>query len=463
MSLPSWAHVVEEISLAEMDAGKIPGLAVTLVHGAETLVEGGYGVADAAARRPVDVTTGFELASNSKAMTGLAVLRLSEERGLSLDAPIDRFVPWLDLRWRGGRVFPTVRDFLHHTSGVPEHAVAELRSHAGETAIEATLRDLLPVELAHAPGETLEYSSVNYDVLGLVIEAWSQRPFADVVASEVFGPAGLSGTAFRSAAFTPDHTAQGYKLAFWGAHPFDPPPFDGNAPAAYVVSTAGDMGRWLKLQLGASDAPSSLAELVRRSHEASAAARGPEGRYAVGWFVEADGALVHEGANPSYSSFVAFDGASGYGVAVLANLNSEHTYHAGRRILETARSREAIACSGRDEMATVDTLASGATVACAAGAGAVLVGASRLGRPRAARRSLTRRGAAAGALVLAAYVAAVVAAPAVLSGNPWRAIRVWAPLSVVAATASAVALGGVVALAAVRRRVRVIREEAQDE
>lgn len=432
---------VEAICQEEMAAGEVPGMAVTVVRGADTLVERGFGYADRDKGTKVDRDTAFELASASKALTGLAVLRLMQRYGLSFEDPVDRFVPWLDLRWEGRRVYPTLGDFVHQTSGVPERALLELSSRTGRGAIEDSVRALMPMALSHAPGTRFEYSSVNYDVLGLVIEAVSAQRFADFAASDVLGPAKLERTTVLGEGAAPRGMATGYKLAFWDPRPYVPPPFEGNAPAAYFASTAGDLSRWLKLQLGAAAVEPELASLVRRSHVASALARDDDGAYAVGWVLGDDGTIYHHGANPSFSSFVGFDEPSGYGVAVLANLNSEHTYHAGHRLLDELRGRRVAACSREDELTTVDGIASSLAVALLALTGVVIALGVLWLRGEGARRRSSARRLAVGAGLFAAYAGLVLEGPVVLSGIPWGAIRVWAPSSVVAAAAAAIALG----------------------
>ncbi len=420
-------------------AGKIPGLAAVVVHGPHTVFRRELGVADVDTGRPVGPETAFELASNSKALTALAVLALDERHGVTLGDRVGRFVPWLDLRWRGVRVDPKLEDFVHQTSGLPEGLTVRLPPSAGPRAIEATLRSFGPIELAHAPGEAFEYSSVNYDVLGLVIEAASARPFEAFVAEAVLEPAGLARTrlAARSAA---KGDARGHKLAFWAPRRFEPPPFEGNAPAAYFVSTEADVARWLTLQLGAADgAPASLAAAVARSH-----APPPGGRYAAGWFVEDDGSLSHEGANPTFSSYVAFDPASGFGVAVLANLNSERTYELGRALLRGAREAgtppgatpPAVAVGADDQLEQADSVAS--TLTCLLLASTVLAPALVL--RRGVGRAPSRARAATRALAAAIVTALAALLPVLLSGLSWAALWVWAPLTVAIASASAAAL-----------------------
>ena len=68
---------------------RIPGLAVTIVHGDQVVYAQGYGVADASGQ-PVTPQTPMLLGSVSKGITALAIMQLVEAGQLDLDAPVQR-------------------------------------------------------------------------------------------------------------------------------------------------------------------------------------------------------------------------------------------------------------------------------------------------------------------------------------------------------------------------------------
>ena len=80
---------------SEMDAQRIPGLALGIVHGDRIVHVQGFGQADRSGR---DVTpqTPFLIGSVTKSFTALAIMQLSEAGRVQLDAPVQRYLPW----WR---------------------------------------------------------------------------------------------------------------------------------------------------------------------------------------------------------------------------------------------------------------------------------------------------------------------------------------------------------------------------
>ena len=63
-----------------------------------------------------------------------------------------------------------------------------------------------------APGAEYRYGDANFILVGLVIEAVTGRAYGDVVAEEVFGPAGLHDTAIEQLDDDPRRLAVGYKV-----------------------------------------------------------------------------------------------------------------------------------------------------------------------------------------------------------------------------------------------------------
>ena len=90
-----------ENQLAEMlpplqEAYLVPGVAVGVIHEGEIFLKRGFGFADVAAQRPVDVSTAFNIGSISKTVAAWGVMRLVETGRVSLDAPVARYLT----RWQ---------------------------------------------------------------------------------------------------------------------------------------------------------------------------------------------------------------------------------------------------------------------------------------------------------------------------------------------------------------------------
>lgn len=158
--------------------------------------------------------TPFLSASVGKLFTAVTVLALVDDGRLALDAPLRTLIGDADLRGlpvTGGDDAVgaiTVTQLLNHRSGLPDY-FSESPTNDGAQTVLALMKDdvdrawtrdqLLDYTRAHfdaagAPGERFVYSDVNYDLLGLVIEGVTGRPFADVVRDTVIVPLGLTST-----------------------------------------------------------------------------------------------------------------------------------------------------------------------------------------------------------------------------------------------------------------------------
>ena len=101
-----------------MDEQRIPGLAIALIRDGKIAWTEGFGVANVITRRPVTADTLFEVASNGKVLTAYIALRLVDQGVLSLDAPLNSYLPepWLPASEYRDAI--TLRHVLSHSSGL---------------------------------------------------------------------------------------------------------------------------------------------------------------------------------------------------------------------------------------------------------------------------------------------------------------------------------------------------------
>ncbi|MCA8949850.1 MAG: serine hydrolase, partial [Planctomycetes bacterium] len=137
------------------------------------------------ASAPVELDTLYDLASLTKVTaTTPAVLRLVADGVLSLDDPVQKWVP----AFAGeGKAAVTIRHLLTHCGGLPAY-VRFFRTLQGKDAIvAAAAQEGLMVE----PGTRTIYSDLGFILLMAVVEAASERPFAEFAPSVIFPFAGI--------------------------------------------------------------------------------------------------------------------------------------------------------------------------------------------------------------------------------------------------------------------------------
>ena len=158
----------------------------------------GVGNLDTGEAPPLDGEV--RIGSNTKTFVAVVTMQLVQESKISLDEPIDTYLPGL-LKGEGiDATKITVRQLLQHTSGLPEYTDTV----AGENDIFQvrdvyySSRDLLDIALAHPaafdPGSQFRYTNTNYITLSLLIEKITHRPLAEQITQRIIEPLGLTHT-----------------------------------------------------------------------------------------------------------------------------------------------------------------------------------------------------------------------------------------------------------------------------
>lgn len=335
---------MEEFITKQMDTSGIPGLQVVIVEKDKTVYQKGFGYADIVNKKPVTNETLFELGSNSKAISGLTILQLADKGLIDLDDPVTKYLPWLKLSYKGKLQPITLRQLLHHTSGIPFKSIGFIPEGNDKGALEKTVRTLLTQELNREPGTRYEYATINYDVLGLVIEKVTNQSFETYMKENILEALDLPHTYVGEQNVNKAQMATGYKMGFTEPQKYNPPSFRGNTPAGYMISNGIDMVRWMQIQVGTVDIGSFNPALIKASHEPDRKVRPNDSgsSYATGWEVyqKGDGELSHSGSNPTFSSFMVFRPTEQIGVAVLANMNSDYTANIGQGIMNLLMGKE---------------------------------------------------------------------------------------------------------------------------
>ncbi len=162
-----------------------PGAGLAIADHGRLIDVKGFGFANVAARTPVGPDTMFALASCSKPITAMAVMKLVDDRKISLTTRAFAFLGMAaSADARASSI--TVRELLNHSSGLP-HDVAARTGDPMDTARAAARATLL-----FAPGSQQAYSNAGFNVLGAIVEKASGQSYADFVRDNVFRPAGVT-------------------------------------------------------------------------------------------------------------------------------------------------------------------------------------------------------------------------------------------------------------------------------
>lgn len=326
-----------------MKQANIPGAAVVIVQGNKLLYKGGIGFSDVESRHAVKTNTLFELGSTSKAFTALAILKLEQEGRIQAGDSVSKYIPGFNMYYQGEKANITVEQLLNHTSGIAFKSIDKIPVNEADDALEKTVQTLMGEELQSAPGTKFLYATINYDVLGLIIQRVSGQSYEAFMTEHILKPLGMNSTyLFREEALQKE-AAKGYKVSFLQARPYEAPIYRGNTPAGYIISNADDMEKWLKVQLGTYTQAQIDNALILKSHEfdKTLVSKGENWIYKHGWYMEDHGKKIyHGGNNPNFSSAIFLEPGNQIGIALLANMNSDYTYSTAKGILQILTGEE---------------------------------------------------------------------------------------------------------------------------
>jgi CubicO group peptidase (beta-lactamase class C family) len=274
--------------------GDVPGVVAAATDAKGTTYEAGFG--KRVLGEPADMTpdTVVWIASMTKAITGAAAMQLVEQGKLALDAPAKSVVPGLaepkvlegfdaagKPKTRKAKRDITLRHLLTHTAGFgydiwsPE--LGKYQEVMGVPGIISCQNVALTTPLLFDPGERWFYG-INIDWAGKMVEAASGKKLGQYMAEHIFGPLGMTSTAFRISDGMRKRMAKIHHRGPDGKLTPDPalelpqePEFEMGGGGLY--STAGDYLKFVRMMLnqGKSDKgqpvlkPGTVAEMSKNA------------------------------------------------------------------------------------------------------------------------------------------------------------------------------------------------------
>jgi N-acyl-D-amino-acid deacylase len=181
----------------------IPGGALAVAKEGRLVLAKGYGLADVDAKVPVEAGSLFRIASISKPITAVAILKLAQDGRLDLDAKAFTLLD-IELEKADPRLVDiTIRQLLHHTggwdrekSGDPMFRPFDIASELGVPLPPdpaAVIRFMVRRPLDTDPGSKHAYSNFGYCVLGRILEKITGEPYETHVRKAVLAPMGITG------------------------------------------------------------------------------------------------------------------------------------------------------------------------------------------------------------------------------------------------------------------------------
>ncbi len=190
-----------------VDKHELAGAVALVADKNKVLSVESVGFADIGAEKAMKADSVFWIASQSKPMTAVAVMILVDEGKISLDDPIEKYLP----EFRGQMFVAekdnehvvlrkpkhpiTVRETLNHTSGMPFKSAIEEPTLDG-LSLASAVRSYAMTPLLSEPGTVYRYSNAGINTAARLIEVVAKVKYEDFMQQRLFDPLGMKDTTF---------------------------------------------------------------------------------------------------------------------------------------------------------------------------------------------------------------------------------------------------------------------------
>jgi CubicO group peptidase (beta-lactamase class C family) len=323
----------------------LAGMTMSVVKDGKLVFAHGFGYADVESKQEVSPGNLFRVASVSKLITAVAIMKLVEKKVISLESKV--FGPKGILK---DPIFNTVvdkrlynitiRHLLSHTGGWSSHygdpafnslIVLERTGEKGAATMESYCRFVASRKLHFEPGTRSSYSNMGYMFLGKVISAVTGRNYEDYVRKEVLIPAGITDMHIGRSYLT-DKRINEVKYyeseespmipAFDGSNRLVPKPYGGNpiellGPAGGWIASSVELAKLMVLIDGLRSVPDMFPISIINQMVEEDELRGP-----LGWkVVKKNGDWIRTGSMAGTSAIMKRQ-SNGFSWVVIINSSS---------------------------------------------------------------------------------------------------------------------------------------------
>jgi len=273
------------------------------------------------------------VASISKSITALGIMKLAEDGVFNLDDPVEKYLTrWQipDAIYDKGEV--TIRRLLSHTAGLSlGGGYPGYKTFNYVPTLEESLSGIgggsRPVELIYEPGTKFSYSGGGYNLLQLLIEEVTGKDFSSYMDVEVLTPLGMKSSSFQWEENMYDITAKAYNenLELLPNYIFI------EKAAAGLYTTIEDMSKLVIEEINSFKGTGFLSEeTIKEMYEPILEVKGLEGfiyeNIALGHFINIEKTnrllVTHDGSNRGWRSNFSINPDTGNGLIILTNGNN---------------------------------------------------------------------------------------------------------------------------------------------
>lgn len=305
----------------------VPGIGVAVIRDGKLSAVAVRGNRDIGKADPVQADDQWQIGSDTKPMTATLIVRLAEQHKLSLDAPLSALMPEVAAKARPEYRGITLRQMLHHTTGLPHDGsnidrVYKNGAHDTRPPPQQRL-EYLATALKDAPiavaGKEPHYSNTGFLLAAAIAEQVTGVSYEDLMQREIFGPLAMTHVQFALPKENHGHLQNRTATVDDEV----PPVFD---PAGGVSITLSD---WAKFCVDQLDGYRGHGKLLTAEGYKLLQSPDPTTGNGLGWgvddtFMGRQGPMLsHAGTDGSWHSMVLLFPASGSGVLVNSNAGAD--------------------------------------------------------------------------------------------------------------------------------------------
>jgi CubicO group peptidase (beta-lactamase class C family) len=325
------------------------GIVVAIVDSRGTHVHG-YGTIAREKKQVPDGDTIFEIGSVSKVFTSLLLADMVERKVARLDEPVRDLLPADAVaRIASSAHEITLQDLATHTSGLPRMPGNLAPKDPTNPFASYGPKELYAFLAAHGlekdPEAEYEYSNLAVGLLGHALSCRAGKSYAALLAEVIAGPLGMKDTCLALPEAARARFAQGYDADGEAVPAWD---FDALAGCGGIRSTANDMVRFLRAEMGLDATPLAAAMALTQKRRARLGDHGAS--VGLAWHLTPEGRIWHNGQTGGFHSYVGFDPALASGVIVLANASTLTLDALGTQLLDARAGKKTEPLTVRPEV-----------------------------------------------------------------------------------------------------------------
>src|ERR671928_1257586 len=238
LSADQTAAIDQLVTKTLADTG-VPSAEIAIVRNGQLVLNKAYGKANEGMPARPDLP--YQIASNSKQFTAMALLLLRDEGKLSLDDTVAKYLPGIS---GGDRI--TLRQLVSHTSGLQDFWPQDYSfvDMAQSTTPQHITDKWAKKPLDFEPGTRWQYSNTGYVVAGMIAEKVSGQPLLTYLHRKIFDPLGMTSVQNQDDTNTPAFPAGYHRNALGPVRVAQQPGRGWLYAAGELSMTAADLAKW---------------------------------------------------------------------------------------------------------------------------------------------------------------------------------------------------------------------------